>query len=115
MDRACDYCHGAISSDATRCASCGAPAGPREAPDFRNCPHCRRRLLALGSPACNYCGKALPENYIKAREAMWQRIEEASERGASPEELEEIERGGDDELRRALKSLFRLNHLTRRD
>lgn len=43
-------------------------------PDFRSCPYCRRKLLALGSPACNYCGRRLPDEYIKAREADLKRM-----------------------------------------
>ena len=89
--------------------------GPREPVDYRNCPHCGRRLVALGSPACNYCGKALPEDFLKAREAMWQRVNDASAGRASPEELEELEKSGDDALRRALRSLFDLNDRTRPD
>ena len=100
----CDYCHGVLEDGATKCANCGASAGRREAPDYRFCPFCKRRLLALGSPACNYCGRALPEEHVKAREALWQKVRDA----ATPEELEELEKGGDDALRRALKSLFDL-------
>jgi len=114
MNQACDYCQRVSPEGAAACSNCGAPFAARVV-DFRHCPHCERRLLALGSPACNYCGKALPENYLKAREAMWQRINEASRRGASREELEELERDGDDAMRRALRSLFRLDELSRRD
>ncbi|HZI17827.1 MAG TPA: zinc ribbon domain-containing protein [Pyrinomonadaceae bacterium] len=114
MQPTCDYCHGASPEGAARCSNCGAPFSAR-AVDFRRCPHCSRRLLALGSPACNYCGKPLPENYIRAREAMWQRINEATARGATREELEALERDGDDAMRRALRSLFRLGDVTRRD
>ena len=110
----CDYCHGLLGEGAEKCAGCGAPAGPREPADYRDCPHCKRRLLALGSPACNYCGKALPENYVRAREAIRQRIGEAEAGGMGEEELEALSREGDDALSRALKSLFRLNDLTRR-
>lgn len=46
------------------------------APDFRSCPYCRRRLLALASPCCSYCGRRLPEDYIEAREADLRRIAE---------------------------------------
>lgn len=109
----CDYCHGVLREGAAKCAGCGAPAGPREPTDFRNCPHCKRRLLALGSPACNYCGKALPENYIKAREAIRQRIGEAGAGGLSEAESEALEKD-DDAMSRALKSLFKLDDLTRR-
>jgi hypothetical protein len=99
----CDYCHGALGEGATKCPNCGAGAGAREAPDFRFCPHCKRRLLALGSPACNYCGRALPEEYVRAREALWQKVSKAT-----PEELAELEEG-DDALKRALKALLDLD------
>jgi hypothetical protein len=102
----CDYCHGALGEGATKCANCGAAAGAGEPRDFRFCPHCKRRLLALGSPACNYCARALPEDYVRAREALWQKVSDAGAGKATPEELEELEKGGDDALRRALKSLF---------
>jgi hypothetical protein len=102
----CEYCHGLLEEGATKCASCGASAAAPEATDYRFCPHCKRRLLALGSPACNYCGRALPEDFVKARDVMWQRINDAGK--ASPEELEELEKDSDDALRRALKSLLDL-------
>ncbi len=44
---------------------------------------------------------------MRAREQMWQRISEVGK--ASPEELEELERGSDDALRRALKALLDLD------
>ncbi|MFL6256446.1 MAG: double zinc ribbon domain-containing protein [Pyrinomonadaceae bacterium] len=100
----CDYCQSAIEEGAGKCANCGAAAGAREAPDFRFCPHCKRRLLALGSPACNYCGRALPEDYARAREALWQKVS-----NATPKELEELETGDDDALKRALKALLDLD------
>jgi hypothetical protein len=115
MSEVCQYCHGRLGEGATKCANCGAAPAPAEPPDFRYCPHCRRRLVALGSPACNYCGKALPENFLKAREAMWQRINDARAGRASEEELKELEDSGDDALRRALRSLFDLNDRTRRE
>jgi predicted amidophosphoribosyltransferase len=99
----CDYCQGVIEEGTAKCSNCGAAAGAREAPDFRFCPHCKRRLLALGSPACNYCGRALPEDYVRAREALWQKVS-----NATPEELEELERTGDDALKRALRALLDL-------
>jgi DNA-directed RNA polymerase subunit RPC12/RpoP len=111
----CDYCHGACVDGATKCTSCGAPLNALNGPDYRFCPHCKRRLLALGSPACNYCGRNLPESYVKAREAMRQRIEEMSERGAGAGELEALGKDGeDDNLRRALKALFDLDNPSRR-
>jgi DNA-directed RNA polymerase subunit RPC12/RpoP len=65
-----------------RCANCGAPitTDSRALPDFRTCPTCHRKLLALGSPACNYCGRRLPDEYIRAREADLKRITEVAEK-----------------------------------
>lgn len=105
----CDYCQSLIEEDASKCSNCGAARGQREAPDFRFCPHCKRRLLALGSPACNYCGRALPEDYLRAREALWQKVSAAHEGKATPEELEELEQHSDSAFKRALKALFDLD------
>jgi predicted amidophosphoribosyltransferase len=104
MPATCDYCQSAVQDGAVKCPNCGAAASSASAPDFRFCPHCKRRLLALGSPACNYCGRALPEDYVRAREALWQKVSKAS-----PEELAELEHDGDDALKRALKSLLDLD------
>ncbi len=112
MSPTCEYCHGVCEAGATKCANCGASLGPIEPPDFRFCPYCKRRLLALGSPACNYCGRALPESYTKARGEMWQRINDASGRGGDAGEIEEAE--GDDNLKRALKALFDLDKPSKR-
>lgn len=103
----CDYCQSVCADGARKCESCGAPLQGDAVTDYRFCPHCKRRLLALGSPACNYCGHALPESYVKAREAMRTRIAEADARHLNPEEIDGLE--ADDALRRALKSLFDLN------
>ncbi len=100
----CDYCQSVVEEGASKCSNCGAAAGAREATDFRFCPHCKRRLLALGSPACNYCGRALPEDYVRAREALWQKVSKAT----TPEELEALQYDGDDALKRALKALLDL-------
>src|SRR2546423_14358681 len=113
MPLTCDYCHSTLEEGATKCENCGASLGEREATDYRFCPFCKRRLLALGSPACNYCGRALPEDFVKTREALRQRVSDVSEGHASDEETEELKRSGDDALRRALKSLFDLNDRTR--
>ncbi|MCA1635936.1 MAG: hypothetical protein LC802_20160 [Acidobacteria bacterium] len=113
MSLTCDYCHGVCQEGATKCESCGARPGPKPATDYRFCPHCRRRLVALGSPACNYCGQALPEDYLKTREAMRQRIGDLSAGDGGPEIVEELGRD-DDALRRALKSLFDLDDMSRR-
>ena len=104
MSRACEYCQGVMEGDAAKCPNCGAATVPREAPDFRFCPYCKRRLLALGSPACNYCGRALPEDYVRARDALWQKVSKAT-----PEELDELEQESDDALKRALRALIDLD------
>lgn len=111
----CDYCHCALSEGAAKCSNCGAPAAHAGVADYRNCPHCKRRLLALGSPACNYCGRPLPESYVKAREAMRQRIDALSAGNIGEDEREELESAGDDPLRRALRALFKLDADSRRD
>lgn len=73
MAKACEYCQSVCDEDALKCINCGAPVGA-SAQDFRSCPYCRRKLISLASPACNYCGRRLPEKYIKAREADLRRI-----------------------------------------
>ncbi len=103
MSRTCEYCESPVAEGAAKCPNCGAAAGAREVVDFRFCPHCKRRLLALGSPACNYCGRALPAEYQRAREALRRRVSDAT-----PEELEEVGRD-DDALKRALKALLDLD------
>jgi predicted amidophosphoribosyltransferase len=112
MTLSCDYCHSVLEEGATRCANCGAAVGEREATDFRFCPFCKRRLVALGSPACNYCGRALPEDFVKAREATWQRVNDVSEGHASDEQIKELEAESDEALKRALRSLLDLKNRT---
>jgi hypothetical protein len=115
MAATCDYCHGACAEGAIKCGNCGAPLGDRPAPDYRVCPFCQRRLLALGSPACNYCGRSLPESYVKAREATLQRISETNAGGgADADDLGELEEKHDDAFKRALRSLFSLGGPPRR-
>lgn len=77
----CEYCQGAIVESELNCTNCGAPIVRDGAvlSDFRFCPMCHGRLLALGSPACNYCGRRLPDEYIRAREADLKRISEVRE------------------------------------
>ena len=77
----CEYCNSLIVGGAVRCENCGAPiVGEGTAlPDFRHCPVCHRKLLALGSPACSYCGRRLPDEYIKAREADLRRLAEVKQ------------------------------------
>ena len=115
MPVSCEYCRSACEDGAVKCPACGAPlSASAEAPDFRFCPHCRRRLLALGSPACNYCERPLPEAYLRARGAALQRIREASAEHSAPKDLEELTRESDDTLRRALGALFKLDGMNRR-
>jgi DNA-directed RNA polymerase subunit RPC12/RpoP len=80
----CQYCQGAIDSLAMKCSNCGAPVtdagGP---PDYRYCPYCGRKLLALASPACSYCGQRLPEDYLEARGADLRRLREVQKGGES--------------------------------
>ena len=80
MSLICSYCGGSLEGGASKCESCGAPAqnDGLAVRDYRLCPYCRRRLLALASPSCNYCGRRLPEEYIEAREADLKRIAEIS-------------------------------------
>lgn len=77
----CDYCGSSIVEAERKCGNCGAPVGRDQSalPDFRSCPFCHRRLLALASPACSYCGRRLPDDYIKAREADLRRVTEVTE------------------------------------
>lgn len=76
MNSTCSYCLGACAEQDSKCGNCGAPveSGVLAPVDYRHCPACRRRLLALASPACNHCGRRLPAAYIKAREADLKRI-----------------------------------------
>ncbi|HKG15237.1 MAG TPA: double zinc ribbon domain-containing protein [Pyrinomonadaceae bacterium] len=106
MPTTCEYCRGALGEGATKCANCGAAVGERGERDFRFCPHCERRLLALGSPACSYCGRALPEDFVKAREQMWQRVKDLSAGRADEGEKEAIRDETDEAMRRALKALL---------
>ena len=112
MSQTCEYCQSVIEEGATKCENCGASLEGREATDFRFCPFCKRRLLALGSPACNYCGRALPEDFVKAREAIRQRVSDVSEGHASEEEIEALENESDEAMRRALRSLLDLKDRT---
>lgn len=85
----CEYCRGTLDANSSKCQNCGAPTDAWRAtgPDFRVCPHCAKRLISLGSPACNYCGRRLPDSYLQAREQTKRRIEEIEEdsvRNSSP-------------------------------
>ena len=75
----CEFCNSVYEAEAHECPNCGAPVGSDDEaplPDFRFCPHCNRRLLALGSPACNYCGQRLPDSFLKVRDMAFRRISE---------------------------------------
>lgn len=81
MSFTCEYCSSPIGEGEMKCVNCGAPIARSDAalPDFRSCPFCHRRLLALGSPACNYCGRRLPDEYIRTREADLKRMTQVKE------------------------------------
>jgi hypothetical protein len=89
MALTCDYCGSSIAEADRSCGNCGAPVARDQSglPDFRSCPFCHRRLLALASPACSYCGRRLPDEYIKAREADLKRVTEVRE-GAETNEAD---------------------------
>ena len=101
MDLNCEYCKGDCENGAVKCQNCGAPinGGGRSIPDYRTCPYCKRKLLALGSPACNYCGRRLPDHYIRAREADLHRLIEMNE----SENDDEIVSKVDEALRQAAR------------
>jgi hypothetical protein len=74
----CEYCNSSMDEGEMKCGNCGAPIvhDGSALVDFRSCPTCHRKLLALASPACNYCGRRLPDEYIEARESDLKRITE---------------------------------------
>jgi predicted amidophosphoribosyltransferase len=92
MALTCEYCGGSIGEDRLNCANCGAPIvyDEHSLPDFRNCPFCHRSLLALGSPACNYCGRRLPDHYIKAREGDLKRLTQVEGREETSEAVRKV-------------------------
>ena len=87
MPIVCDYCKSPNEAGHVNCANCGAPlpVGLSATTDFKSCPYCNRKLLALGSPSCNYCGKRLPEEFIKAREGDLERVQGLP---GSPEQMQ---------------------------
>jgi hypothetical protein len=76
MASTCEYCQSPCEDGQTNCPNCGAPLTHSGASvkDFTLCPFCGHKLLALGSPACSYCGHRLPDEYIKARTSDLNRI-----------------------------------------
>jgi len=89
----CDYCNSQMAEGEMKCSNCGAPivVDATSAPDFRHCPVCHRRLLALGSPACSYCGRRLPPDYIKARESDLQRVAGLRENSGGSELVSKVD------------------------
>ena len=88
----CDYCKSSIHEGGLKCENCGAPISLDGSilSDFRSCPICHRKLLALASPACSYCGRRLPDEYIKARESDLRRIMEVEESEGQSEPRSEL-------------------------
>jgi len=83
----CEYCRSSFDEALTGCPHCGAPFSDDViSPDYSLCPQCGRKLLSLGSPACNRCGKRLPASYLKAREAVLHRITEINAHHAHGED-----------------------------
>ena|SRR5215471_10434830 len=76
MATICEYCQSPCEDGQVSCGNCGAPLTHSAAAvkDFTVCPFCSHKLLALGSPACSYCGHRLPDDYIKARASDLNRI-----------------------------------------
>ena len=102
MGLTCEYCAGSIGEGEKSCPGCGAPVTRHcDSLDFRTCPFCHRKLVALGSPACNYCGRRLPDEYIKTREADLRRVVEVQDGG----EVAEIDRKADQLIRQAARQL----------
>jgi hypothetical protein len=93
--RTCQYCKGTCEAGTLKCRNCGAPMISEEDATFdaRSCPYCRRRLLALASPACNHCGLKLPEHFLRKREEHLRRITQmtdASRRGETKDKIDEV-------------------------
>ena|SRR5215831_2709392 len=78
MTVTCEYCRSSSEAGTSKCSSCGAPLAVGAPADPHQCPYCNRRLLALGSPNCNYCGRRLPDEFIKANTADLNRVKELS-------------------------------------
>jgi predicted amidophosphoribosyltransferase len=101
MASTCDYCGSSITEADKSCGNCGAPVARDQSglPDFRSCPFCHRRLLALASPACSYCGRRLPDDYIRAREGDLKRVTEVGE----GTEIHEVGRKVDELIRQTAR------------
>jgi hypothetical protein len=87
MTLICEYCKSRCAANQLKCPNCSAPlsGGAASGTDYRHCPFCQRKLLALGSPACNYCGRRLPDDYIEAREGDLHRLTELNGSPTDPQ------------------------------
>ena len=111
----CEYCQGTCGEGVHKCVNCGAPLNAEAATtDYRVCPHCKRRLLALGSPACNYCGHHLPDSYVRAHETTLRRIGEAGAGRTNVEESHGTDDENDNVVRHLLDNLFGSDNSSRR-
>lgn len=101
MNANCLYCKSLREDGALKCRNCGAPAIAEEEAslDVRACPYCRKKLLSLASPACNFCGLRLPAHFIKTREEHLRRITRVNDSGNRTEVKGKI----DEVLRIAVK------------
>jgi hypothetical protein len=95
MNANCLYCKSLWEEGALKCKNCGAPQIAEEeiTIDVRSCPYCRRRLLALASPACNFCGLRLPAQFIKTRDELLRRIarvNDSSKRQELKDRMDEV-------------------------
>jgi DNA-directed RNA polymerase subunit RPC12/RpoP len=90
---ACLYCRSICETASLKCRNCGAPIVSEEAAtfDWRSCPYCRRKLLALASPTCNYCGLKLPEHFTEKREEHLRRISQLNDAGRKAETKDKID------------------------
>ena len=116
MTVACEYCRSSSESGSGKCMNCGAPLGTGAAADPHQCPYCHRRLLALGSPNCNYCGRRLPEEFIKANTSDLNRVKQLSPNDKPPggniHIVDLMEKGGrEDKSSGPLSILFDLTDL----
>lgn len=114
MNANCLYCKSLCEDGALKCRNCGAPVTAEEEPtiDVRACPYCRRKLLALASPACNFCGLRLPAHF-KTREEQLRRLTKVND-SAQREELkgkidEMLKIAGKHDTRKELSLLVRVN------
>jgi DNA-directed RNA polymerase subunit RPC12/RpoP len=115
MNANCQYCKSLCDDGAVKCRNCGAPVTAEEEAtiDVRACPYCRRKLLALASPACNFCGLRLPAHFIKTREEHLRRLTKVTDSGNQAEvkgKIDEMLRiAGKHDSRKEVSLLVRVN------